>query len=441
MKKFSTFLFSTFIVFTFYSQSWDPLISPFAVNRSFDILTRNTPDNFWGLSANSPKQFTRTTDGGVTWTNGNFNQFDAAYGLYGWSFRTISGIDANTAWVVMTHSSNTYEIWKTSNGGTTWINQLNLSIGNAHNVHFFNANVGIVIADPTGFNYRFKIYRTTDGGSTWSLLPDSSSPETKGVCPRFVQNINGVLYFFEEHVATGLGFRQRIFKSSDQGLTWSVLPTLFVQLDNLMTWSNSNKGIVVEQTISTATTGSMVFRRTNDGGQSWSIFSFTGLPLPWINDIDYVPGTDILLATGQYNLGTNVNQGSWISMDDGVTWTAIDPGIRHNQIQCYASGVCYSVGYDPATSTSTVKRLKFAGLNTEELHTPILEIYPNPTSDILTISTSDKISKTILFDLSGKIVMKGNSDRLNLSSLPNGVYMLNIIFEDGTSVTEKIIKK
>jgi len=441
MKKLFTFFLSTCLLITFYSQSWVPLNSPFAANRSFDILTKNTSNNFWGLSGNSPKQFTKTTDGGATWSTGNFTQFDTAYGLYGWSFRSISAIDANTAWILIAHTTNMYEVWKTSDGGNTWVNQLNLGMGNATNVHFFNADVGIVIADPTGFNYRFRIYRTIDGGNNWALLPDTSSPETNGSCLGFVHYVNGELFFFEEHYVTGAGFRQRIFKSPDQGLTWSVLPALFVQPHNLMTWSDSNNGIVVERTISSNTIASMVFRRTNDGGQSWSVVSYTGLPLPWINDIDYVPGTNILLATGQYNAGANGIQGSWRSMDNGDTWTAIDPGVRHYQIQCYASGICYSIGYDPSLNTSTVNKMTFTGLNTEELHAPLFGIYPNPTSGELLISTSNKISTTTLYDLSGKIVLNGSSKRLDLTSLPKGVYILNVIFVDGSSTTEKVIKK
>src|SRR5690606_4168394 len=102
---------------------------------------------------------------------------------------------------------------------------------------------------------------------------------------------------------------------------------------------------------------------------------------------------------------------------------------------------CYSIGYDPSLNTSTVNKMTFTGLNTEELHAPLFGIYPNPTSGELLISTSNKISTTTLYDLSGKIVLNGSSKRLDLTSLPKGVYILNVIFVDGSSTTEKVIKK
>lgn len=72
-------------------------------------------------------------------------------------------------------------------------------------------------------------------------------------------------------------------------------------------------------------------------------------------------------------------------------------------------------------------------------------IYPNPTNNLITISSNDAIFKEIeIHDLNGRIIKssKHNSSviTLNIEDLANGVYFLNVISENKKTV-HKIIKK
>jgi len=67
-------------------------------------------------------------------------------------------------------------------------------------------------------------------------------------------------------------------------------------------------------------------------------------------------------------------------------------------------------------------------------------IYPNPTKGEITIKTDKKIKSSTIVDFSGKSVLKTDSKKVNMSSLPKGTYLMNIEFEDGSMSTEKIIK-
>lgn len=68
-------------------------------------------------------------------------------------------------------------------------------------------------------------------------------------------------------------------------------------------------------------------------------------------------------------------------------------------------------------------------------------MYPNPTSDFLNIKSDQKISKIEIYDMSGKLVQtsKMNNERVSVSKLPKGNYLLKIQTENGV-VNSKFIK-
>ncbi|MDY0930391.1 T9SS type A sorting domain-containing protein [Chryseobacterium sp. CFBP8996] len=71
----------------------------------------------------------------------------------------------------------------------------------------------------------------------------------------------------------------------------------------------------------------------------------------------------------------------------------------------------------------------------------MLSIYPNPTSDILNIKTDSKINTVSVVDITGKKVnVKLKDDKIDVRSLPAGIYLINVETKDGIS-TEKFIKK
>jgi len=72
-----------------------------------------------------------------------------------------------------------------------------------------------------------------------------------------------------------------------------------------------------------------------------------------------------------------------------------------------------------------------------------LKIYPNPFSDIITISDWDKVKSISVVDVSGRMIktMENISSEINLSELKTGLYILNVQYKDGTKSSHKIIKK
>lgn len=69
-------------------------------------------------------------------------------------------------------------------------------------------------------------------------------------------------------------------------------------------------------------------------------------------------------------------------------------------------------------------------------------IYPNPTSEFITIQTQAAIENISVYSLSGQkqAVEINSNNQLNIKSLANGVYLLNITTSTGTA-TKRFIKK
>lgn len=74
-------------------------------------------------------------------------------------------------------------------------------------------------------------------------------------------------------------------------------------------------------------------------------------------------------------------------------------------------------------------------LGTNDLSTQKIKVYPNPTSDFITID-KDRFNEIKIYDLTGRIVLTSKSNRINVKSLINGIYIINV---DG--ITVKLIKK
>lgn len=68
-------------------------------------------------------------------------------------------------------------------------------------------------------------------------------------------------------------------------------------------------------------------------------------------------------------------------------------------------------------------------------------IYPNPATDFIRLSGSHPVKAVKIYNMEGKeIQIKLNKDMLDIKSLPEGLYLLNIITDEG-NFTEKFTKK
>lgn len=84
--------------------------------------------------------------------------------------------------------------------------------------------------------------------------------------------------------------------------------------------------------------------------------------------------------------------------------------------------------------------------NSASSHLPSVNIYPNPCSNNITISSDDEIEKVSIFDCAGSFVssydnIHSNTIIIDLSSYRNGLYIIKTQNQNGYTSVNKISKK
>jgi photosystem II stability/assembly factor-like uncharacterized protein len=470
----------------------------------------------WG-STQYGDEFTRTVDGGNTWTAGVITN---AQGL---ASSMIFGISDVKAYVAMLRQSGTHPpgIYTTSNGGITWTRQ-----ATAYNnpaswpdvVHFYNENEGFAIGDP--INNDYEIYRTTNGGNTWIPVPGANIPDPVAgeyAINEYYSVVQDTIWF-----GTNMG---RVFRSIDKGVHWTVsaVPCMSGKMVK-PEFRNGHHGLVMD-----GVWGSGKLCESFDGGITWNPVNYTGSNHH--GDIDYVPRTlNTWVRSDFYDGGS----GSSYSFDGGHTWTDF-PGTQEipfypmtwlnshcgwaggisktsteggvykftgwvvpkpapENVQANINGNNVDIswaqpGYDPTQinlqgynirrNGTKINSGLITGLTYTDLNVPAgqytycvtalynlgasegacnsdvivgiapypetaesLKIYPNPCSDIFTIETKIKGQLSIL-NLNGHELLthqiSDNRSVIDISTLPGGVYVVKVFGEKGVQVG-KVIK-
>jgi hypothetical protein len=78
--------------------------------------------------------------------------------------------------------------------------------------------------------------------------------------------------------------------------------------------------------------------------------------------------------------------------------------------------------------------------HTENNNKPI--IYPNPSSGVIHIESAETIASVTLYDHAGRFIKeeKSGSSVYNINE-PSGLYLIEVLYNDGRTLKQKIIKK
>ena len=281
-----------------------------APSRAVTYMSAVDSNVVWGTAADANNlaaacsDFTKTTNGGNTWTPGVITN------TTGLASAMIFAMDASTAYVAMFKVSGTKPmgIYMTSDGGATWARQASASFSNAASfpdvVHFFNTTDGVAIGDP--INGKFEIYTTTDGGTNWTLIPGAGNPAP-------VSGEYGVVgYYSAVHDTIWFGTNKgRSYKSVNKGVAWTVsaapgMSAVFVK----PVFRDGSHGLLIDES-----SGTGALCESSDGGNTWTPLTFTGSN--YAGDLSYVPGTPNTWVRS----GSTSILGCAYSFDGGHTWT------------------------------------------------------------------------------------------------------------------------
>lgn len=79
---------------------------------------------------------------------------------------------------------------------------------------------------------------------------------------------------------------------------------------------------------------------------------------------------------------------------------------------------------------------------TNEIQTKNFNVYPNPTSDILTLNSSTAIKQFEIYSLVGQRVLQGQyQTQIDVSELQSGQYLITVLDSQGNYSTKSFVKK
>jgi photosystem II stability/assembly factor-like uncharacterized protein len=466
------------------------------------------------------QDFTKTINGGTLWTPGIVN------GTTGLQISQLWAIDANTAWVAMYKAagSNPQGVYKTTNGGAAWTRQTTATFSNSASfpdaIYFWDANTGMVMGDP--INGDFEIYTTTDGGTTWTLVPAGQIPNCLSGEYGYTSNIDVI----GDHVWFGTN-KGRIFSSSDKGLNWIVTtPPNQSGKNSFPAFKDALNGLSLKYQTSADTL--LLLDKSVDGGANFTVSTYAG-PV-YTGEIKYVPNTaNTYVTTGvdatnqadrlglsysfdggaiwhtEINIaGIQVTTSQWVNDSTGwigsfnadptdglfkfnsvlavpvANFTAADSNIAPGGsvhfvnlstgkptsfLWTFTGGtpasstlknpppVMYSIPGDynvtlKATSdfgTNTLVKNGFVhvgGVGISEIAASTIRVYPNPVRDVMNVEASAIINEVQVINMVGQVVLDQQASSknvsLNTSNLKAGVYTLKVTMENG-SVNKKIV--
>lgn len=383
----------------------------FIINSNGDLIRTNNQGNSWYVQENLPfgraiayKDSTLAVaafasvyiskDMGQTWEKRTVNQQE---------FFNVQVISRDTIMLTSVFPANPSHILLSSNRGNTW-QLINPDII-LKSTWMFNANVGFA----TSYSY---IYKTTNGGQTW-LVPDSTAPGG-GTCLKFYDQNHGIVF--------ALG---KFWRTIDGGSHWTASPSpvgheitfieyadlnmliassdggvIFRSTDNGATWSGANYVSVNASgfygvCFSNSTNGFMVGHRgsilkTTDAGVTWNQYAATYIDM---SSLDFI-NDSVGFAATWYNIFKKTNSiTGWTKLNNITT-----PG-NFKYLHFFSADTGIVIAQSPVKVYKTYN----GGANWQEI--PLNILFIDEIFDVFTIgqiiymSTNGPFGKKVLRSL------------------------------------------
>jgi photosystem II stability/assembly factor-like uncharacterized protein len=274
----------------------------------------------------------RTTDRGSSW------QSVGPPGADGLQFRDIEAFDRRTAVILsIGNTPDSFRIYRTSDGGQTWslVFQNEEPTAFYDCMAFFDKHRGLALSDP--INGRFRILATSDGGRSWHIvdaemppaLPTEFAFAASGQC---ITTAGGRDAWF----GTGGDAVARVFHSDDRGLTWTVSSTP-IRSDptagiNALAFRDPLHGLAAGGDFELPAASPDALALSDDGGEDWQLVDDG--PDQYRSGATWVTGREAIIVGPT---------GSDASFDAGSTWHQFDSGSFHT-VDCAGGHACWASG-------------------------------------------------------------------------------------------------
>ncbi len=377
-----------------------------------DIQKIDFPTNEIGYACG--KNFIlKTIDGGETW-----NKIDVDY-----DFKTLDFPTELIGYAAGKDST----ICKTIDGGLTWIKlnipNLTSPFLNYNSVTFKNEDIGFIVGGGLSFEDLETwisdgyILKTINGGETWNYI--YTWTEMKYIF--IIEGTNTV------YAAGGTKppweSEQILLKSVDLGENW-------IQIEDEIETPIISINCFDEQNI--ILNGCLSVYYSNDSAVSFNYFSFDTL---YINDSYLINSGDFFLV------GSNSNIFKY-SKENSIFEKIIIENLDNDlfDIEMTKNKVGFIVGSDGLILRNT----NITSIMQQEISDINISIFPNPTTDKITLNFQEFSEYEIKIYNSEKVIKSitiiGNKTDLNIANLPSGVYFIKIKSKAGGKWTKKIVK-
>jgi photosystem II stability/assembly factor-like uncharacterized protein len=260
--------------------------------------------------------YARTLDGGDTWKAAVVPDADTL------QWRDVYAVSADTAYLLSAGNGELSRIYKTTDGGSSWtqllVNRDSAAFFDCFD--FWDASRGVAFSDAV--NGRFVLMSTTDG-STWTRVPDDALPPAQPGEGSFAASGTCVAVQPGGHawIGTGNAPTARVLHTPDYGRSWTAatVPIEGGEAAGLasVVFRDARNGLALGGPIGRPDDTTTVVARTSDGGRTWQPGGWTGFRGA-VYGAAYVPGarTPTVVAVGP--------RGASVSRDDGITWSVVD---------------------------------------------------------------------------------------------------------------------
>ena len=256
----------------------------------------------------------RTLDGGSTWA------ILPVPGAEATDFRDIEAIGPDEA--VVMGIDRPAKIFRTTDGGKTWTQTYADDSPGIFldGLAFFDGRNGLAVGDP--MDGRFFFISTTDGGATWTPLPPESRPPGRDGEAAFAASGTSLAVLGKDRVwlSTG-GSASRVWRSEDRGHHWEPVSSGLLEGSSSaggfsVAFLDERTGITVggDYKAEAASAGNAAV--SADGGKTWMSIK-DRQPGGFREAVAFIPGSTPPVAV------TVGPSGSDFSLDLGKTWTPV----------------------------------------------------------------------------------------------------------------------
>jgi photosystem II stability/assembly factor-like uncharacterized protein len=217
-------------------------------------------------------------------------------------FRDVEAFSADIAYLLSAGPGDQSRIYKTIDGGHAWTLQFTNKDpkGFFDCMAFWDSDHGIAVGDPV--DGKFVLITTNDGGENWEPIPSSSLPPAVEGESGFAASGTCIAVGGKSAVwfATG-GKVARVFRSMDNGKSWSVADTPMVHGNESsgifsIAFRDATHGVIAGGDYKQPKQDGPNLAFTDDGGLTWKLSKAS--PQAFFSAVAFDPRNDRVLALG-----------------------------------------------------------------------------------------------------------------------------------------------